>query len=125
MSEKIRVGILGAGWAGGSHATAFSRLPNVQVVALWSRTRSCAETLAAQINEPKLRIYDEWRDLIEQAKVDVISITTPPTFRVDPLVIALSRGCHLLVEKPVTVGLTGAEEIIIADRQADVVSASK
>ena len=124
MSSDLRVGILGAGWAGGGHAEAFSRLPNVQVVALWSRTTTSAETLAAQLNEPKLKVYDHWRDLVEQAEVDVISLATPPTLRVEPIVMALNRGCHVLVEKPVTVGLKGAEAIREAVRQSDLVTAT-
>jgi predicted dehydrogenase len=124
LNENLRVGILGAGWAGGGHAAAFSRLPNVQVVALWSRTRKSAETLAAQLNEPRLKVYDDWRDLVEQAEVDVISLATPPTFRVEPIVTALDRGCHVLIEKPVTVGLKGAEDIREAVRQNDIVTAT-
>ena len=124
MSENLRVGILGAGWAGGGHAAAFSRLPNVQVVALWSRTRTSAETLAAQLNEPKLKVFDDWRDLVEQAEVDVISLATPPTLRVEPLVTALNRGCHVLVEKPITVGLNGAEAVRDAVGQTDVITAT-
>ena len=38
MADRLRVGILGAGWAGGGHAAAFSRLPDVEVGAVWSRT---------------------------------------------------------------------------------------
>jgi predicted dehydrogenase len=124
LNENLRVGILGAGWAGGGHAEAFSRLPNVQVVALWSRTPTSAETLAAQLNEPKLTVYDDWRDLVEQADVDVISLATPPTLRIEPIVTALNRGCHVLVEKPVTVGLKGAEAIREAVRQNDLVTAT-
>ena len=48
MRAKLRIGILGAGWAGESHATAYARLPNVEVTALWSRTRTRAEELLAQ-----------------------------------------------------------------------------
>jgi predicted dehydrogenase len=124
LNEKLRVGILGAGWAGGGHATAFSRLPNVQVVALWSRTRKSAETLAAQLNDPNLKVYDDWRDLVEQAEVDAITLATPPTLRVEPIVMALNRGCHVLVEKPVTVGLKGAKAIREAVHQKDLVSAA-
>jgi len=34
MPNKLRVGILGAGWAGGGHARAFSQVPNAEVSAL-------------------------------------------------------------------------------------------
>jgi predicted dehydrogenase len=54
MPDKLRVGILGAGWAGGGHAKAFSLLHGVEVSALWSRARARAESLAKELSEPKL-----------------------------------------------------------------------
>lgn len=124
MSRILRIGILGAGWAGGGHAVAFSNLPNVEIRALWSRTRTRAEALAGQLNASGVQIYDDWRKLIEQAEVDVISLTTPPTLRCDPLVMALERGCHVLVEKPVTIGLTDANTMLDAAGQSDMITAA-
>ncbi len=124
MPEKLRIGILGAGWAASAHATAFSRLPNVEITALWSRTRTRAEALAKEFPESKLQVYDDWRELIEHAEVDAISFATPPTLRGAPLLMALERGCHVLVEKPVTVGLTDADAIINAIKQTNVVTAT-
>ena len=37
----------------------------VQKPPLWSRTRSSAEMLAQQLNQPGLVVYDNWQDLIE------------------------------------------------------------
>ena len=105
MPEKLRVGILGAGWAAESHAIAYAQLPNVAVTALWSRTRARAEALAGRLQQPDLRIYDHWQDLIEQSKVDVISVATPPMLRREPVVRTLAQGCHVLVEKPISVGV--------------------
>ena len=108
MTETLRIGILGAGWAGESHAVAYTQLPNVAVTALWSRSRASAEALAAHLQQPGLRVYDHWQDLIEQGEVDVISVATPPMLRREPVEMALSRGCHLLVEKPMSVGVASA-----------------
>ena len=91
MTETIRVGILGAGWAGESHAIAFSQLPHVEVTALWSRTRTSAEMLAQQLNQSGLRVYNNWQDLIEQAGVDVISVATPPMLRRKPILMAYKK----------------------------------
>ena len=124
MTETIRVGILGAGWAGESHAVAFSQLPYVEVAALWSRTRTTAEMLAQQLNQSRLQVYDNWQELIEQAKVDVISIATPPMLRREPVLAALEKGCHILIEKPFSVGLTDAQAIIQAANSANTITAT-
>ncbi len=124
MSDKLRVGILGAGWAGGAHADAFSRLPDVEVAALWSRTRARAESLAGRMNSPKLHIYDRWQDLVESGEIDVVSLATPPTLRLEPFAMALERGCHVLVEKPLSVGLTDARAMVEKAHQADTITAT-
>ena len=64
MAETLRVGILGAGGAGTAHAVAFSRLPDVNVTALCSRTRTRAEALAGQLGQPGIQVYDGWQDLM-------------------------------------------------------------
>jgi predicted dehydrogenase len=114
MSEKLQVGIIGAGWAAESHAAAYAQLPQVEVTALWSRKRATAEALAGRLKQPALRVYDDWQDLIEKSKVDVISISTPPMLHRDPLIEALAQGCHVLVEKPLCVGMTEAREMVDA-----------
>ena len=124
MAETIRVGILGAGWAGESHAVAFSQLPHVEVTALWSRTRTSAEKLAQQLNQPGLRVYDNWQELIEQAGVDVISVATPPMLRREPIMMALERGCHVLTEKPLSVSLIDARAMAQAAMTANTVTAT-
>jgi predicted dehydrogenase len=123
MPDKLRVGILGAGWAGGGHLKAFSLLRGVEVSAIWSRTRARAESLANELSEPKFQIYDHWQDLIESAKVDIISLATPPTLRRELVDMALEHGCHVLVEKPFSVGLADARAMVNAARQAAMVTA--
>jgi predicted dehydrogenase len=104
-----------------SHAIAFAQLA---VTALWSRTRKRAEALAGRLEQSGLRVYDHWQDLIEQSGVDVISIATPPLLRQDPLVRALARGCHVLVEKPISVGVAEAQTIVQAAQSAKTMTAT-
>jgi predicted dehydrogenase len=124
MAETIRVGIIGAGRAGTAHATAFSRLPDVEIGALWSRNRARAEALSSQLDQPTIRVYDAWQDLIERSEVDVISVTTPETVRRAPVTLALGRGCHVLVEKPLSVELPDAQAMVRLAQRANRVAAT-
>ncbi len=124
MTSELRIGILGAGWAGASHAAAFSRLSNVTVTALWSRTRARADELAGRLQQPGLQVYDHWQDVIEHGDVDVISVATSPLLRREPVEMALARGRHLLVEKPMSVGVVDAQAIVAAAGAARTVTAS-
>ena len=123
MRTTLRVGIIGTGRAGQCHAAAFLRIPGVAVTALWNRTHSRAEKLAARLNQPDLQIYHDWRDLIERGQVDIVSIATAPMLRSDPFAAAVARGRHVLVEKPLSIGLPEAQEMARLAGQAQVVTA--
>ena len=123
MAKTLRVGIIGTGRAGLCHASAYSRIPDVSVTALWNRTRSRAEDLASNLDAPDTEIFDDWRDLIEKSGVDIISITTDPVVRQQPLVYALERQLHVLVEKPLALNLQEAGDMTAASQQANTVTA--
>ncbi len=123
MAETLRVGIVGTGRAGQCHAAAYSRLPDVAVTALWNRTRSRAEKLAATLDGPNIEIYQDWRELIERGGVDIISITADPVIRKGPFAEALAQQRHVLVEKPLALDLPEAREMASLARQARTVTA--
>lgn len=120
---RIRVGILGTGWAGRSHAAAYARLPDVEVAGLWNRTKSRAESLASELGSPDLTVYDDWQTLISRGDCDVISIATAPMLRGEPLVAAVEQGHHVLVEKPMSVGVPEAQLMAAAAERAHTVTA--
>ena len=87
--------------------------------ALWNRTRTRADALAEKLRNPPLEVYDSWQELITRAHCDVISIATAPLLRSGPLLMALDQGCHVLVGKPMSVGVREAERMVAAARTAD------
>jgi predicted dehydrogenase len=118
----LRVGILGAGAAAEGHARAYGRLSDIRVVGIWNRSRGRAEALAGRL-EHEPRLYDRWQDMISDDRIDVISIATAPLLRSEPLLLALSQGSHILVEKPMSVGVTEATHMVVAARTAESVTA--
>ncbi len=123
MTKSLRVGILGAGTAAAGHAHAYTQLPGVSIKALWNRTKTKAEAFAGKLNQPNLQIYDHWETLIEEAEIDVLSITTGEFLRREPVVAALEKGLHLLVEKPYSITLADAQAMTAAAQTRDTISA--
>ena len=123
MANSLRVGIIGTGRAGRCQARAFSRIPGVGVTALWNRTRVKAERLAADLETPGPEGFDDWRRLIDQSPVDIVSIATDPVLRLEPFAHALAKGRHVLVEKPLAWDLPEAEAMARAAGQAETVTA--
>jgi len=117
------VGILGTGEAGEGHVAAYSRLSGVEVTGLWNRTKARAEALAGKLGYANLTVYDDWQSLIGAGNCDVISIATAPMLRSDPLLAALDQGCHVLVEKPMSVGVPEARVMAAAAEAANTVTA--
>jgi len=80
--------------------------------------------LADRIGGSQIQICDRWQDLVGESEVDIISIATPPMLRRAPAVMALERGCHLLVEKPFSVALSDARAIVDAAKGVNAVTAT-
>ena len=123
MASSLRVGIVGTGRAGRCQARAFSQLPGVSVAALWNRTRTKAERLAADLKTPGLEVFDDWRRMIDRSRIDIVSIATDPVLRLEPFAYALAKGRHVLVEKPLASDLPEAGAMAKAARQAETVTA--
>jgi len=123
MVAKLRVGIVGAGEAGTGHASAFAHLPDVEIVALWSRTQQHAQKLAAQLRLPNLRLYNDWQNLVEDKGIDIISLATPESLRCEPFLMALERGHHVLVEDAVSDNLPDAINMAQTAKRASAVTA--
>ncbi|WP_434971324.1 Gfo/Idh/MocA family protein [Microbacterium sp. bgisy207] len=97
--DRIRVGVVGVGWAGVQHLNAYQAIPGVEIVALAAKEADLVEELADRHNIPhRAQSYEE---LLEIDDIDAVSIAVP-TFMHAPIAIAaLQRGLHVLSEKPI------------------------
>jgi predicted dehydrogenase len=123
MTETLRVGLVGAGGIANAHIRGFRSVDGIEVVALWNRTRARAEQLAEAHGIRNARVFDDWRTMILEAELDVVSVVTAPQLRMGPVLLALEKGIHVLVEKPLAVNLSEAAKMVDAAHQAEVVTA--
>ena len=89
----LRVGILGAGFMGGTHAAAFAQLPDVQIVGVSSRSAEKAGALAAKYGA---KPFSAALELATDPRVEVISNTLPTQLHNDLTIAALKAGKHVL-----------------------------
>jgi predicted dehydrogenase len=117
--SKLRVGIVGSSFGGSVHAPAFASQGRFDVVAIAS-PNSAAE-VAAERKIPQA--FTSTQEMIETCKLDVLSIASPP-FDHKPAVLAgLGAGLHILCEKPFTLNVADAEELVDASKRAGTVCA--
>jgi predicted dehydrogenase len=113
MSRK-RVLVVGLGNMGMSHALAYSRIPEFDVVGLCSR-RIAEMTLPAPLADvPRL---PEFERALAEVEPDVVSINTLPDTHADYAIRAMAAGAHVFVEKPLALTVESAQQVVDAARR--------
>lgn len=107
----INVAILGSGFMGQTHAGGFQQLEDVNIVGVSSRGREKAEALADQVGG---EAFTDDMALLNDPRVDAVSITVPTHLHRDYTVAALEAGKHVLVEKPMALTVAECDEMIEA-----------
>jgi predicted dehydrogenase len=118
---SLGVGLIGTGFMGKCHALAWNAVAPVfgdvarpRLAVLAEATRELGERRAAAFGFA--RATDDWRDLVADPAVDVVSITAPNAFHVEMAVAALEAGKHVWCEKPMATSLAEAERMRAAAR---------
>jgi predicted dehydrogenase len=99
---RVRVGLVGAGFAARLHAEAYRRVRGVDVELAWVTARRPEHARAFAAEHGVARVADDPRALLEASDVDVVDLCVPNHLHA-PLGIAAARaGKHVIVEKPLT-----------------------
>ena len=112
--NKIRFAITGSGFMGRTHAEAIRRLDrDATLVALWggSRAPALAERYGAAC-EPTLEA------LLARPDIDALVVTTPHHRHLPEALMALERGKHVLIEKPMAISLDECDRLMAAAQRS-------
>lgn len=116
-SKKIKFGIIGTGWIAESHMKALKEMPDVDIVALADIVPGKAEAFAKKFEIEGARIYNSDEELIAAEKdLDGVSICTYNTQHAPCAIRALNAGINVMLEKPFTVTLDEAIEVMKAEK---------
>lgn len=115
--DKVRVGVIGAGFIGRIHASMFSRIEEAQVVGITDSSLPLAEKAAVQYGVP--RVWESAEALIDSDEIDAIVIGVPNAYHRPLALRAFERGRHVLIEKPMALSGSEAREIYEAAKRAD------
>ncbi len=101
MADKprIKVGLVGSGFAARFHYDSFQRISgaDVEVVGVYSTTKANREKFAS---DRGIKAFGGFDDLLEE--VDLVDVLTPPYSHEDYCVQSARAGRHVIVEKPFT-----------------------
>ena len=116
-STPIAVGILGAGNISDTHARAAASIPGVQVVAVHGQNAARAASLAEQHGA---RAFETLDAFLAHRPMDIVAIGSPSSLHADQGIAAVSRGLHVLVEKPLDITAARSDALIEAADRAGV-----
>lgn len=114
MTDKIRWGILGTGNIAKQFATGLQALDDVEILAVGSRAQATADAFGNDYDIPHR--YANYEALANDPDVDAIYIATPHPMHKDNAILCLMAGKAVLCEKPFTVNLAEAEELVAVAR---------
>jgi predicted dehydrogenase len=121
MTDKIRVGVVGAGAITQvAHLGALSRIEDVEVVAICDIDVPKAQSLALRFGIPD--VYDDIEDLLRYAAPQAVAICTPNHLHEIHVRTALSAGAHVLCERPLALTVEGIERVRAARERRDRVA---
>lgn len=107
----VRYAIIGCGLIAHKHALALKETPEAKLVACCSSDMADAQRFADQYG---LEAFDTYEDLLECKEIDAVSLCTPSGLHTPQALQALAAGKHVLMEKPMSLTLKEADELIDA-----------
>lgn len=106
-SMQIKVAVIGAGRWGRNHVKTFNQLEALSAV-VDIDTQRRAEL---SIEYPKVKVFDDLELLLENTNINAVSVATPAETHFTIAKRALEAGKHVLVEKPLALFSSQAEEL--------------
>ena len=117
-SKKVKIGIIGTGWIAASHIHEYLKMPDVEVVALADLVPGKAEAFGKKYGCETARCYLSGHEMLENEELDGVSVCTYNTQHAPCTIDALEHGVNVMLEKPFTVTLDEAIEIMKAEKKS-------
>jgi len=119
--KTIKVGVAGLGFIGPAHVEAIRRLPNIDVVAVSDISDEEAGNKAEGLGIS--HYYGDFKSLIHHPGIDCIHICTPNNLHFEMAKFALEKGIHVVCEKPLSMTVSEASELVELANKTGLVNA--
>ncbi|GIN37876.1 Gfo/Idh/MocA family protein [Heyndrickxia oleronia] len=113
----VNFGLIGCGYISDRHIEALANCPEAKLVAVSDlnkdRMNIAIKKYQTQSNKNhSLQMFENYSDLLEYNEVDAVIISTLSGLHAEMAKIALIAGKHVILEKPMTLSLKEADELI-------------
>jgi predicted dehydrogenase len=107
--QRLKTAVIGTGFMGRVHLEALRRIEFVDVVAIAGRQPGSSKKLAEQFG---LDPSDDYKNLLSDLTLDAVHICTPNASHYQMAKEAMLAGKHVLCEKPLSVSVAEAQELV-------------
>ena len=111
----MRAAVIGVGSMGSNHARVYRDMPDVELLGVADVNPVVAGEISRLYGG---RAYTDYRAMVAEVEPDVVTVSVPTRLHTQVVLDALSRGCHVLVEKPIAATPEEARSMIRAADQA-------
>jgi predicted dehydrogenase len=115
MSEKIKILVVGCGHMGASHAKAYDKMDECEIVGLVSRGTESREKLASELSGSPL-MFGNFDDALSATSPDAVAISTYTETHAEFAIKAMEAGADVFLEKPLAANIADAEHIVATAR---------
>ncbi|MFW5867209.1 MAG: Gfo/Idh/MocA family protein [Armatimonadota bacterium] len=117
--DRIGMGAIGCGGIASGHLPAYRDVEGIETIGVCDIDEQAASNRAEEFDVPN--VYTDWRELLDDERVDAVSVLLPHHLHRDVTVAAAEAGKHVLCEKPMATSLAEVDEMITAADEAGVV----
>ncbi len=99
------------------HSRVYAEMSDVDLVAVADPDPAACQRIASTYRP---RVYGDYREMLDRERPDLVSVAVPSALHVEVACEVMSRGIHVLVEKPLALTVEAGQVIIDASREFDV-----
>jgi len=118
MLNKICMGLVGAGFLAEVYSRCYSEIPEVELVAVSSRTESRARDFAKRFGIEAW--YADYEKMMKRTDIDAVNVCVPNYLHAPVAISAAENGKHVLCTKPLAVSIREAEQMLNACESSGV-----
>jgi UDP-N-acetylglucosamine 3-dehydrogenase len=107
--EKLKVAVIGVGNMGRHHVRNYFEIDNVELVAVADLNKELGQEMAEKYN---CKYYENYSEMIKNEKLDAVTIVVPSKFHHKVGMEVLEKGINVLMEKPIAMNSSDAEDLI-------------
>ena len=110
--KSLSVGIVGLGWPAGRHIKGYRTRENVRVAAICDRLEERRRTYCEVNDLADVAEFSDYDEMLAEADIAAVSVCLPNFLHAPATLAALRAGKHVLSEKPPTMTLSEAKEVV-------------